>query len=227
VKIFTYIKEDSHRINKKNFQLVGNLQLWKHLIYELNDLNVDIFIDTDSKDVIIDCEFDERLSNVSAYARKQKFIDIENDKSNKLSPANLMLENFLDSYVDDENETIVLTHVTSPFLKKETVLDAVKMYEKTNLDYIHSVNKEKDFAFLSEFDNPINFNPNVIQRTQDLDPIYFSNGAFFIMTKKVFKKNKNRWGKNIYFYPLDAIEGVEVDYPEDLNLARIIYRGNK
>ena len=206
---------------------MGNLQLWKHLIYELNDLNVDIFIDTDSKDVIIDCESDERLSNVSAYARKQKFIDIENDKSNKLSPANLMLENFLDSHVDDENETIVLTHVTSPFLKKETVLDAVKMYEKTNLDYIHSVNKEKDFAFLSEFDNPINFNPNVIQRTQDLDPIYFSNGAFFIMTKKVFKKNKNRWGKNIYFYPLDAIEGVEVDYPEDLNLARIIYRGNK
>ena len=196
-------------------------------MYELNDLNVDIFIDTDSKDVIIDCESDERLSNISAYARKQKFIDIENDKDNKLSPANLMLENFLDSYVNDENETIVLTHVTSPFLKKETILDAVKMYEKTNLDYIHSVNKEKDFAFLSEFNNPINFNPSVIQRTQDLEPIYFSNGAFFIMTKKIFKKNKNRWGKNIYFYPLDAIEGVEVDYPEDLKLARIIYRGNK
>jgi len=225
MKIFTYIKNDSNRINKKNFQIIGGLELWKHLIYELNELNFDIFIDTDSDRVIKDCKSDPKLSNVFAYTRKKEYIDIENDPNNLLSPANLMLENFLDTYVSDGDEIIILTHVTSPFLKKETVIKVLKKYETEDFDYIHSVNKEKDFGFLGNFDNPINFNPEVIQRTQDLKPIYFSNGAFFVMTKNIFKKNKNRWGKNIFFYPLDSIEGVEIDYPEDLNLAKIIYRG--
>ena len=227
MKIFTYIKNDSNRINKKNFQLIGGLELWKHLIYELNELGSEIYIDTDSDKVIGDCNDDPRLSNVTAYPRRKEYIEIENDPNNDLSPANLMLENFLDTYVTDEDETIVLTHVTSPFLKKETIKNVVEKYKMREFEYIHSVNKEKDFGFLESFDNPINFNPNVIQRTQDLKPIYFSNGAFFVMTKRIFKKNKNRWGPSVHFYPLDAIEGVEIDYPEDLELAKIIYGGMK
>ena len=186
-------------------------------------MDYNIFIDTDSEEVITECNTDPRLSNVSAYKRDKKFIDMENDPNNNLSPANLMLENFLDNYVTDYEEPILLTHVTSPFLKKETVKNALEMYNEGKYEYIHSVNKEKDFGFLETFDNPINFNPNVVQRTQDLKPIYFSNGAFFLMTKGVFKKNKNRWGKKIYFYPLSTIEGIEIDYPEDLELARIVY----
>ena len=49
--------------------------------------------------------------------------------------------------------------------------------------------------------------------------------CFFIFTKKVFMKYNNRWGKNIYFYTLNEIEGMEIDYPEDLQLARYIYYG--
>ncbi len=227
MKIFTYIKKDSNRVKRKNFQLIGGVQLWKHLMYELNELEREIFIDTDSEEIIQDCEVDPRLSNVVAYPRSNNFIEIENDPDNHLSPANLMLENFLDTYVVDEDEVIVLTHVTSPFLRKETILNVLNLYNSGKYEYVHSVNREKDFAFLENFENPINFDPNVIQRTQDLSPIYFSNGAFFFMTKRIFKRNKNRWGSNIYFYPLNAIEGVEIDYPEDLELAKIIYGGMK
>lgn len=223
MKIFTYIKNDSNRVSRKNFQMVGEKPLWKHLISELNQLGYEIYIDTDSEEVLKECNVDPSLSNVNAYARDRKFIDMENDPNNDLSPANLMLENFLDNYVENPDEPVLLTHVTSPFLKKETVKNVLEMYNKGKYEYIHSVNKEKDFGFLETFDNPINFNPNVVQRTQDLKPIYFSNGAFFLMTKNIFKKNKNRWGEKIYFYPLSTIEGIEIDYPEDLELARIVY----
>ena len=225
MKIFTYIKNNSSRVNKKNFQKIDGLELWKILLYELNEIGCEVFIDTDSQEVIDECSKDRSLQNTTAYFRKKKFIDMENDSTNTLSPANLMFENFLDNYVSDNNETIVLTHVTSPFLKKETVLNAVKIHKTGKYDYIHSVNIERDFGFLGGFDNPINFNPNVIQRTQDLTPIYFSNGAFFIMNKRVFKENQNRWGKNIHFYPLSPVEGVEIDYYEDLEIAKIIKRG--
>jgi CMP-N-acetylneuraminic acid synthetase len=224
VKIFTYIKDNSKRVEKKNFIKIGNLELWKHLIYELAESGCKIFIDTDSDVILEECNSDKKLTNVLAYRRKPEFIKMENSHADNLSPSLLMIENFIDKYVIDDNETIVLTHVTSPFLKKETILKAVAVYEEGNYDFAHSVVKEHNFAFLNDFDKPINFNPNVVQKTQDLEPLYMSNGAFFIFNKKVFKRDKNRWGKNIYFYFLDKIESIEIDYLEDVKLAEIVYQ---
>ena len=49
---------------------------------------------------------------------------------------------------------------------------------------------------------PINFNPKVVSKTQNLKPVYMSNGSFFIFRKKTFKKYNNRIGKNPYYYEL-------------------------
>ena len=70
---------------------------------------------------------------------------MENDPSNMISPALLMLERFLDEHVEDMDETIVLTHVTSPFLKSETILKAVEILEKNDYEYVHAVSKKNDF----------------------------------------------------------------------------------
>tara|TARA_R110002074_G_scaffold374283_1_gene550604 strand:- start:2930 stop:3625 length:696 start_codon:yes stop_codon:yes gene_type:complete len=225
VKVFTYIKRNSSRVPKKNFLNLGNLPLWKHLIYELSDIS-DIFIDTDSYEIIKECETDFRLSSVTAYSREQAHIDMENDPSNSLSPALLMTERFLNTFVEDDNEIIVLTHVTSPFLKASTVLDAVS-HLSSGHDAVHSVTSKQDFAWLESFDNPLNFDPKVVQRTQDLDKIYFSNGAFFIFTKKTFIKNRNRFGHDNLLYTISNIEGLEIDNKEDFEMAKILYRGVK
>ena len=45
--------------------------------------------------------------------RDKKFIDYEN-KGTK-SPALFMIKNFLSKYVTNDNETIITTHITSPF----------------------------------------------------------------------------------------------------------------
>ena len=94
MKFFIIIKEKSERILKKNFQLLGDLPLWKHLVKELQEYNV--YIDTDSKLILNECS---TMDNVIAYPRKQKFIDFENSE---LSPALLMINNFLDTFVNDD-----------------------------------------------------------------------------------------------------------------------------
>ena len=225
MKIFTYIKNNSSRISRKNFKILGGIPLWKHLIYNVNSFS-EVFIDTDSQEVIDECNRDEMLMGVTAYSRSQKFIDMENDLKNKLSPALLMTKNFLSKFVDDENEVIVLTHVTSPFLKIETILDAITFLGK-GYDAVHSVTSKQDFAWLNSFDYPINFNPSVVQRTQDLEKIYFSNGAFFIFTKKTFLENNNRFGKKNYLYEINDVEGIEIDTLNDLDFAKIVYKGVK
>jgi|15BtaG_2_1085339.scaffolds.fasta_scaffold00220_15 N-acylneuraminate cytidylyltransferase len=221
MKFFIIIKEQSERIDKKNFQLLGNRPLWQHLIFELRDH--DVYIDTDSETVIEDCKgFDW----VSAYPRKQKFIDFEDSNINNLSPALMMIDNFLDQHVEDDNEIIITTHVTSPFLKINTILDAVKILEQDDMyDSVHSVTKHHEFSWLGDTMEPINFKPNVIQKTQDLPVITMSNGGFFIFKKKLFKEMNNRIGKMPYYYTLNTPEDIEIDNSNDLKLARLVKRG--
>ena len=78
VKVFTYIKNDSTRVHRKNFINLGGLPLWKHLIYRLSK-SYDVFIDTDSEEVIKDCNEDQNLQKVVAYTRKKEFIDMDRD----------------------------------------------------------------------------------------------------------------------------------------------------
>ena len=50
---FIIIKHNSKRVKKKNFQKIGKLQLWEHLILTLK--NQRVFIDTDSDYIIKKC----------------------------------------------------------------------------------------------------------------------------------------------------------------------------
>jgi N-acylneuraminate cytidylyltransferase len=134
-----------------------------------------------------------------------------------------MIKNFLKNYVKDDNEVIVTTHVTSPFLKLDTILKAIK---KLNFfDSVHSVTKDYNFAWLEDKKKkfiPINFDPKVVTKTQNLNPLVQSNGAFFIFKKKTFLKYNNRIGKKPFFYEINFPESVEIDTIDDLNLAKKI-----
>ena len=219
MKFFIIIKKKSQRIKKKNFATLGGKQLWKHLILELKGQKV--FVDTDSKEVILYCK--NNFPWVIAYQRKKKFINLEEQQ--KKSPTLLMIDNFLDNFVKDNNEIVICTHVTSPFLKLKTIKKAIKKLK--NHDSVTSVTKHQEFSWILKGKKnkkffPINFNPKVVSKTQNLDPVYMSNGSFFIFRKKTFKKYNNRIGKNPYYYELKFPESIEIDNKEDLNLARKI-----
>lgn len=214
MKYFIIIKEHSERVANKNFLDLGGKPLYKHLLDELK--GEDIFIDTDSEKLY------ESLKNseVTCYKRSAECINLEVDSSFKVSPALIMIDNFLDKYVADENEVIVTPHVTSPFIKLATIRDAAKKLDE-GYDSVLACTEHKEFTYFKG--EPVNFNPEVIQKTQDLEPVVMGNGAFFIFTKKTFKENNNRTGKNPYFYPIIFPESVEIDNEPDFELARRVY----
>ena len=213
MKFFIIIKEKSERLADKNFLELGDKPLFKHLLDELGDQEV--YIDTDSY-ILYD---NLKNSDVTCYLRDKKFVELENDGDFKVSPVLLMIENFLDKYVEDENEIIVTPHVTSPFVKLNTILDASSYLDV--YDSVQACTEHKEFSYFKG--QPVNFNPDVVQKTQDLEPIVMGNGAFFIFTKKTFKENNNRVGKNPYFYPITFPESVEIDDKEDWELAKRVY----
>ena len=215
MKFFIIIKENSERLPDKNFLELGDKPLFKHLLDELD--GEEVFIDTDSYMLY------SRLknSNVTCYMRDEKFVELETSGDFKVSPVLLMIENFLDNYVDNENEIIVTPHVTSPFIKLSTIQHACHFLDE--FDTVQACTEHKEFAYFNG--KPVNFDTNVVQKTQDLKPVIMGNGAFFIFTKKTFKENKNRTGKYPYFYPLTFPESIEIDDKEDWKLAKRIYEG--
>ena len=136
----------------------------------------------------------------------------------------MMIKNFLEKYVENKEEIIVTTHVTSPFIKIKKIKKEAKKLKK--YDSVAAVTKDYNFAWLKNKKKivPINFDPKVITKTQNLNPIIQSNGAFFIFKKKTFMKYNNRMGKKPFYYEINFPESVEIDTYEDLKLARLICR---
>ena len=214
---FIIIKHDSERIKKKNFKKINGLELWKYLILTLKKQKV--FIDTDSPKIIKDCK--KLFPGVTVYLRDKKFVKLE--KSRTESPTLLMIKNFLIKYVKKNDDVVVTTHVTSPFIKLQTIQKAAK--KLNHYDSVAAVTKDYNFAWLENKKKkliPLNFNPKKISKTQNLNPIIQSNGAFFIFKKKTFMKYNNRIGKNPFYSEINFPESLEIDVDGDLRLARTI-----
>lgn len=214
---FIIIKHNSERIRNKNFKKIGKHQLWQHLILKLKGKKV--FIDTDSKTILKKCK--KNYPWVTAYSREKKFINLEKVKNT--SPTLGMIKNFLLKYSKNDNDVIVTTHVTSPFIELKTINNAAK--KLNNHDSVAAITKDYNFAWLENSKKkliPINFNPKIITKTQNLNPIIQSNGAFFIFKKKTFLKYNNRIGKKPFYYEISYPEALEIDTYDDLYLARKI-----
>ena len=218
MKLFIIIKHKSERIKKKSFLKIGKYPLWEHFLRKFKSTD-QIFIDTDSPEIFKIGK--RKFKNFIFYMRDKKFVEYEN-KGIK-SPVLIMIKNFLSKYVKNNNETIVTTHITSPFLKRSSIIEASKKIK--NFEFVHSVTSHKEFAWIKTKNKvkKINFGKTV-KKTQSLNPILFSNGAFFIFKKKNFLKYNNRLGNKNYFYELQFPESIELDNMNDVKLMRSLIK---
>ena len=113
MKIFIPIKQNSQRVPRKNFRLLNGEQLFKYVMLKYNDF--EIFVDTDSDEVIHEVNNDQRLHHVTAYRRRRDQV------GDKISVCGL-LHNFLEKF--KIQEPVIQTHVTSPFLTPQMLKDA-------------------------------------------------------------------------------------------------------
>ena len=117
----------------------------------------------------------------------------------------------------------VLAHATAPFIKKETIQNALNKVLSGEYDSALSVKKVQTFTWYKG--KTLNYDLKDIPRTQDIEPIYYETSAFFIFKKEVFTKmGKRRIGNKPYFQEIDDIEAVDIDYLEDFKFAQAIIK---
>lgn len=127
----------------------------------------------------------------------------------------------IERFVKDVDADIyVLTHVTQPFTKAESIERALEKVISGEYDSAFSAVVLQDYMWMNG--KPLNYNLKNIVRTQDLDPIYMETGAFFIFRKEVFTELGQRIGNNPYIYEIDQFEAVDIDTAEDFQFAKVV-----
>jgi CMP-N-acetylneuraminic acid synthetase len=123
---------------------------------------------------------------------------------------------------------ILWTHVTSPFVMSEDYDNAIKTYFHSldeNYDSLMSVKTIQNFLWSKEKNDLINRLTDIKwPRTQDLMPLYEIDSAFFIASRDVYLKNKDRIGSRPFLMGQTGYKSFDVDWEDDFELAELIYK---
>lgn len=139
-----------------------------------------------------------------------------------LDTAEAKFQDICDSFIEKiETDIIVLAHVTSPFLHQESIEKCVDAVISGKYDSAFTAAKVQDFLWQSG--KPLNFNPQNVVRTQDLPVIYKESVGCYAFTKASYQKLKRRIGLNPYICEISKAEEIDIDYPEDFDMANAVY----
>lgn len=209
------MKGNSERVPNKNLKIFNGRPLY-HLI--VNSLLKSKYID----EVIINTDSDKISENV-----RENFTNVRVIKRPKELHGDFVSMNKIIDYdlSNSDGEIYLQTHSTNPLLKTETIDNALEAFIKNRgtFDSVFSVTKLQTRLY-DKNGVAFNHNPDELIRTQDLDPLYEENSNFFIFTKESFKKVNARIGISPKMFPMDKIEAIDIDEPQDFIIAEALER---
>lgn len=125
-------------------------------------------------------------------------------------------------------EHVFWLHVTAPFVDYKDYQNALEEYQKYVIDgeydSLMSVNKIQQFIWDDQQKTIINCDRSVNPwpNTQDLNPLYEVNHAFYVSSVYNYKKFRDRIGINPKLFPLEGIKKIDIDWEADFLLAQKI-----
>lgn len=178
----------SKSIPRKNMKLLGDKPLVAYpieLAKSVSKINK----------IIVSTEDEEIKSIAEKFGAEVPFlrpIDLAKDETPTL-PVLQHCVKYLEENQDYKADLIFLLYPTNPFLKKETINQAIKLFEETNCNSVVSV--IKDYGRFWKFNKNLNkyclFYPEERVNRQYFTPLYKENGAiYFSNYKTVMVKNK-------------------------------------
>lgn len=118
-------------------------------------------------------------------------------------------------------DVYMVCHCTSPFVKAERFSECIHKVCFEGHD--SAFTGEKLQRLMWHNGQPLNFDAANVPRTQDL-PVYYNEvSAAYVFKKETFETLHRRIGLNPYICEVSGVECVDIDYPEDFEIANAIY----
>ena len=143
-------------------------------------------------------------------------------RSKDLDQSTTQCHEIIRSFLNDvDTDIIVLTHVTCPFVKKQTIEACINAVKSGEYDSAFSVSRIREFMWRDG--KPLNFDASCAVKTQDLEPIYKETIGVYVFTKDMFLKTNRKVGLKPYFCEVGDYEDIDIDYPCDFEIANAIW----
>ena len=209
------MRHQSMRVPGKNYRDLAGKPLFYHILNALLDVpELDgILVDTDSPVILELIEKD--YPDVLTISRPE---GLRGD----MVPMNEIL---LHDMGEIDSQFYLQTHSTNPLLRPETIKDAIQTFFQNIPEYdsLFGVTRLQTRLF-DQLGHPINHNPQVLLRTQDLPPVYEENSCIYIFSKQTLLSRRNRLGERPLMYEIPAIEAWDIDEELDFTVADMLFR---
>lgn len=213
------MKAHSARVSGKNFRLLGDKPLFRWILDSLLEVaEIDaVIINTDARDILADNGLADGFGDGRVIIRDRK-PEICGD----FVSMNLVLADDIEAI---EADAYVMTHTTNPFLSATSIRGALKQYgeavSKGEADSLFTVNRIQT-RFYDADGAPINHDPDNLIRTQDLVPWFEENSNLYIFSRDSFAQTQARIGKKPIMFESPALEAIDIDTPEQWQLAEAV-----
>jgi CMP-N-acetylneuraminic acid synthetase len=117
------------------------------------------------------------------------------------------------------------THSTNPLITSATVEGAVSTFLSNypTHDSLFSVTRYQTRLW-DQLCRPINHNPNILLRTQDLPPLFEENSCLYIFAGDILRESRNRLGRRPYMFEMSPWEAIDIDLEINFRIAEVVFR---
>ena len=209
------MRHQSERMPGKNYRVLGDRPLFAHIIDTLLGCRSigKIFIDTDSPQI-----------RELALPRYGPSINVLDRPGHLRDGKTSMDEVLLDAVDRIEADLYLQTHSTNPFLQGETIDRAIGLFvNDSGHDALFGVTRLRTRLYRQD-GSPINHDPSLLIRTQDLPPVYEDNSCLYVFSSDSLRTAGSRLGSNPMMFEVHREEAWDIDDESDFRLAEQIWR---
>jgi CMP-N-acetylneuraminic acid synthetase len=204
------MRHHSVRVSGKNYRDLGGAPLFHHILRTLERCSsvFRVVVDTDS-DII-------RQGILSNFPR----ITLLERPSHLCADDVPMTEILYHDATQVPAECYLQTHTTNPFLRPETLEAAMACWRevRNRHDSLFSVTRLQARLWDNSM-RPMNHDPNILLRTQDLAPVYLENSNFYIFPGDLIRTKRHRIGDRPKVFEVDPLEALDIDDEQTFTLA--------
>ncbi|MDD5200152.1 MAG: acylneuraminate cytidylyltransferase family protein [Terrimicrobiaceae bacterium] len=210
------LKAHSARVSGKNFRPFAGRPLFRWILDSLLGLDtIDaVIINTDARDILAE----NGLVDTPRILIRDRKPEICGD----FTSMNLVLA---DDVANVDAGTYMMTHTTNPLLRTATIARALAAYREGiaagTCDSLFTVNRFQT-RFYREDGSPLNHDPQVLTRTQDLEPWFEENSNLYIFSRESFARTNARIGVRPLMFESPRIEASDIDDQEGWDIAEAL-----
>jgi len=112
---------------------------------------------------------------------------------------------------------------TSPFIRVETIEKAIDLLQRDHAyDSVVAVRKEKQYRWL---EGRPTYDINHIPNSVDLEDSVIESMGLYVVRREAALATNRRIGEHPYLLPLEPLESIDVNWPQDFDLANLVAIG--